>query len=280
LLERTWKINTAPDGGKQVLSGCAGFSADGRRLAVALPEGGFKVWELDGFREIFASADKADQVQWSPDGLRLLTVECPDLARGSRTISAAKLWDVDLKKQLCSRKAESALFSRDGQRLALVASAEGLVAHSLGQRNAASFAIQVVDATSGTELATFVVTGPPSFVFAAPDRLIATAGTDIQVWDSATRKQVFLLKGHRGRVQSLAVSPDGTRLASVGGIGSQPWQDNELILWEMATGSELMRQTLSDHASAHVAFSPDGHRLAVGRSLILDATPRAQAARP
>ena len=46
--------------------------------------------------------------------------------------------------------------------------------------------------------------------------------------------------------------------------------------------SELMRQALSDPDSAQSWFSPDGQRLAVGRSLddaralILDATPRAE----
>ncbi len=36
----------------------------------------------------------------------------------------------------------------------------------------------------------------------------------MKIWDSATGKELFALKGHAGGVTSVAFSPDGQRLAS------------------------------------------------------------------
>ena len=69
--------------------------------------------------------------------------------------------------------------------------------------------------------------------------------------------EALTLKGHAGRVKSVAFSPDGQRLAS----GSD---DNTCKIWDSATGKELF--DLKGHAGwvYSVAFSPDGQRLASG----------------
>ncbi len=77
----------------------------------------------------------------------------------------------------------------------------------------------------------------------------------MKIWDSATGKELFALKGHAGPVWSVAFSPDGQRLAS----GSN---DQTVKIWDSATGKELF--ALKGHAGCvySVAFSPDGQRLA------------------
>ncbi|HKQ08009.1 MAG TPA: protein kinase [Blastocatellia bacterium] len=57
------------------------------------------------------------------------------------------------------------------------------------------------------------------------------------------------------QVWSVALSPDGRRLASGG-------EDNTARIWDVATGEELHRLTGHDRWVNAVAFSPDGKRLA------------------
>jgi hypothetical protein len=67
--------------------------------------------------------------------------------------------------------------------------------------------------------------------------------------------ELFTLKGHTGRIFSVAYSPDGKRLASASG-------DNTVKVWDAQTGQELL--TCKGHTGYvwGVAFSPDGKRLA------------------
>jgi WD40 repeat protein len=94
----------------------------------------------------------------------------------------------------------------------------------------------------------------------SPDGLrLASASYDktVKIWDSATSKELFALKGHAGWVHDVAFSPDGQRLASAS-------EDKTVKIWESATGKELF--ALKGHAGVvmSVAFSPDGQRLASG----------------
>jgi WD40 repeat protein len=59
----------------------------------------------------------------------------------------------------------------------------------------------------------------PVFFLAAKDRAI-------HVWDVARGKERGRLRGHRGAIRVLALSPDGARLAS----GSQ---DGTALVWDL-----------------------------------------------
>ncbi|MBI4661537.1 MAG: hypothetical protein HY735_22165 [Verrucomicrobia bacterium] len=67
-------------------------------------------------------------------------------------------------------------------------------------------------------------------------------------------EEIFSLAGHQAYVQSVAISPDGTTLASGSG-------DQTIKLWDVATRRELA--TLRGHTSfvRSVVFFPDGKRL-------------------
>jgi WD40 repeat protein len=67
-----------------------------------------------------------------------------------------------------------------------------------------------------------------------------------------------MCQGHRGEVNSVAFSPDGTVLAS----GSD---DNTVIQWSTQTGQELRRVQGANSDVTCVAFTaPDGRRLVAG----------------
>ena len=81
----------------------------------------------------------------------------------------------------------------------------------------------------------------------------------VQLWDTASGLAVGEpLCGHSNSVNSVAFSPDGTRLAS----GSH---DNTVRLWDTVSGrtaGELLR--CHTYSVNSVAFSPDGTSLASG----------------
>ena len=70
--------------------------------------------------------------------------------------------------------------------------------------------------------------------FSPDGQRLASASEDqtVKIWDSATGKELFALKGHAGWVASVAFSPDGQRLASAS-------MDQTVKIWDSATGKEL-----------------------------------------
>jgi WD40 repeat protein len=82
---------------------------------------------------------------------------------------------------------------------------------------------------SGAERATLAVCGEEAAAVAfSPDgRILAVAVEQaVQLWDVATASRLTSLEGHEGKVNCLAYSPDGTRLAS----GSS---DRTVRLWDV-----------------------------------------------
>jgi RNA polymerase sigma factor (sigma-70 family) len=88
----------------------------------------------------------------------------------------------------------------------------------------------------------------------AANGVVVTASGDntVRLWDPATGKQRLCLV-HDGWIRDIALSPDGTRLASSS-------LDDTVGLWDMATGKRIYR--LAGHGQLGgrraVAFTPDG----------------------
>jgi cytochrome c len=87
------------------------------------------------------------------------------------------------------------------------------------------------------------------------DGRIATGGEDarIAIWGPGEGKPIRLLQGHRAPVAALAVSPDGTMLASAS------W-DHTARVWSLASGEARLFEGHHQNVNG-VAFSPDGHAL-------------------
>jgi WD40 repeat protein len=104
----------------------------------------------------------------------------------------------------------------------------------------------------------------------SPDlrRLAGISDKTVKVWDTRDGQETLALEGHTNNVKCVAVSPDGTRLASGDGSRSGPSRlearpvPGVVKVWDAQTGREIL--SLPGHACCvlRVVFSPDGKRLA------------------
>ena len=113
----------------------------------------------------------------------------------------------------------------------------------------------VIPSDSGTSFS-----DPPThqIYVEAVDSFGNAGNTRFELFDLSTQGNLIAtLEGHRGRVNSVAFSPDGTTLAS----GS--W-DPSIKLWDVATRTNIVTRTRFTRGVYSVAFSPDGGILASG----------------
>ena len=99
----------------------------------------------------------------------------------------------------------------------------------------------------------------PEKVVLSPDRRVLAASfyTAVEAWDTAANKRLPVLNGHAREVWGMALSPNGSLLATAS------W-DQTVRLWDTATGAVLrVIKFPSPRAAWRVAFSPDGALLAV-----------------
>lgn len=196
----------------------------------------------------------AVRVAFSPDGHTLATGSGDD---------AVQLWDVDswtLRQAFTlpvSTTAPSAMFD-------LVFSPDGGTLASGGLTADTAILWEVA---SGAKLQTFDIESQGTSMAFSPDgRTLATGSVDdtIKLWDVASGAQLKTILARTGKgsaqftqvdLQSIAFSPDGRTLASSS-------NDDEIFLWDVATG--IQRQTIAapERGIYDVTFSPDGRTLA------------------
>lgn len=175
----------------------------------------------------------------------------PDVARGGLltgvqvTASTEKIIRTD-------QPVSSVAVAPDGDRI---------VAHNSGE-----LTVRTLDPGTGAQLAELecqAVAGISSVALSADGKRLACSGYNgtVRVWDIGAGRPVGApLEGLSSIAKTVAISPDGTRVAAEGGP-----DEHSVLVWDLSTGDPAAR-TLVGHTDApkSIAFSPDGRRIATG----------------
>jgi WD40 repeat protein/serine/threonine protein kinase len=215
------------------------FAPGGRWLVTGSTDGTARIWDAAEGRELRTLQGQSIGPVWAvavtPDGKRVVA---------GNDDGTANVWDTASGQQLLTLKGHTAppVFG---------AGTLGLLSSSQGQASFLAAAACYPGRTGhiGRILA----------IAATPDgRRLVTAGEDgsVRVWDSASGRELFTLKGHSQNVRSVAVTPDG-RIVAAGENGT-------IRIWDAANGQEFPSAIGYTGTILAATLTPDGRRLITG----------------
>jgi WD40 repeat protein/class 3 adenylate cyclase len=210
--------------------------------------------------------DMVVNVQWTPDGERLLTLTGDRYTLGSQDYDM-QVWDAASGELLSSlqipnqAEPEAGDMNVWGVNIPVGAAAEiaprsGRLA-TLGGDNTAL----IWDAA--WQKPALVLNGHTRGVNSvdwSPDEAkLVTASLDgtAIVWDARTTQALYTLAGHEGWINLALWSPDGTRIATAG-------QDGTLRIWDAANGQVLKSIQANAGETFSLSWAPNGIRLVSG----------------
>lgn len=215
------------------------FSADGKLLATVAFDGFLRLWDTTTGKEIRKIAGASNYLALSPDGKRV--------AADSRT--GTKVWNVADGKEVLriesspGRYPGPPTFAPDNKTLAVC------FLKDLGE-------LELYDIASGKKLRT-IPKCSGRLAFSPDGKTAATSGTAIHIWDVTTGKEVGLRAGNGSAVTSLAIAPDGGRVAT---FDTGPF----FRVWDAASGQPHLEVAGHKYVVTSGAFSPDGRFLYTG----------------
>ena len=166
------------------------------------------------------------------------------------------MWDTETGKQLLTYT------GHDGTTYKVKLSADGSLVATAGQDGTVKFWPLRKKKSSEIRRFTGVSTWIGGASMTSDGRyVLTTRGPDnsIQMWNIADGKEVRRFLGHTKPTNTLAISPDGTKMLSSG-------VDATVRLWDLKTGEELLRMRGHRNSVRVVAFSPNG-RMALSGGL-------------
>lgn len=242
-LIRSFKVH---QGGVRALA----FTVDGKYVASIDTEGELRCWNAVTGESAFAFKDRYDLLSLavSPDGRWLA-------AGGiTRTVRVWSLPDGREVKVLDGHGSavQSLAFSPDSSRLAS------------GSQDKSVRIWDLATSTCSRTLSGFS-SGVEAVAFSPDGRSLAVAGASyteavyaIRLLDTASWQESSRFKGGGADVKCLAFTPDGSRLLTGHG--------NQVRVWDVVRGKELLPLRGRASAVRALAFSPDGKSLALGQN--------------
>jgi WD40 repeat protein len=198
-------------------------------------------------------------LDFSPDGKWLATLDDKVIKWEERGVT---IWDIESGKTVATlpcptkprQSSRAVAFSPDGKLLA--------VGHSQGRvdlwntatwQHAGGWALP--GRTDDFAAIRFTADGKRLVVLTSKKPSWSYFQGEAGLWDVAGRTELANLKGHRGPVTGVAVSPDGKTLATTS-------VDRTIKLWDGKSGQYLATLVDRQEVAVAVAFSHDGTQLA------------------
>ena len=239
----------------------AALSPDARRLVTAGYDRRVKkdtiiVWDAATGKELRRWEERGDAVAFSPDGKTLATSD-QGLTIHLRDVETDKVVHLKGAFNDCCL-----LFSPDGKTLASGSWSENVRLWDVKTGKRLQKINDPFNAFGANTLQAMAFS-PDSTILAVID----FTHDAVRLWDLATGKQIRQFE--RTKPVSVAFSPDGKFLASLGGTASKGSFIDSIRIWEVATGKEVreLRGSLPDPNPNHLfafVFSADGKTLAGG----------------
>ena len=227
---------------------CAALSSDAKLLAFADPDGCVDVMDLD-----------TKKVEFHDDTLPERTVtlafqRSSHVLAGVTAAGDVRVWDIGTGKTLHKLKAErgpvqTAVFSADGSQLALASFSQTVTVHPLNQADKGAQPRNIqISASRVTALA---------FTRDGKQLVIAAADGTATVHDLAAEREPVVLGRRPFAIWSLALEPNGRRLAA----GS--W-DGTIKIWDTKSWEELQLVKTHEESVASIVFDGEKGLISAG----------------
>lgn len=225
-----------------------GFLPDGSAIVIGHKRG----WHV--FRNVGGTWRLADQPPEMPvTSLAVLDARTLAVGTGRRGQRASGVFKFALWNLATGTPMEPDFTEPNGVRAVAACPAKKVVAWATGHRKVVVWDVRKQDPVH------FSQQTDCQAVALSPDgtRLAVALDRPVRLYDVEKRREIAVLKGHTGRVEAVAFSPDGATVAT----GS--W-DFTVRLWDVASGRERARYTWPIGRVYSLAYAPDGLRLAAG----------------
>ncbi len=256
--------------------GLLDFSPSGKEIVTSSLDYDARVWNAETGELVHTLSGHTNSVFeaiFSPSGKLIATVSAD---------ASARLWNAETGRFLFSLKGhigpvEGLGFSSDGNTVFTsgwdgLAKAWAINSRHMGPVNQALFSERGQLATAGRDGTVKLwdpsgevlqtLSGhqqPVQAVAFTPDGVrLATASVDhsVKIWELYTGKEIATLQGHKDAVNDVVYNPKDQNMLATAGF------DRRVLLWVVGNGETYDELGSHGWQALHLAFSPDGSRLA------------------